>query len=252
MSLTIDLCGRTAVVTGASSGIGRGIAMVLAEAGANVVIAARRREPLKELSEQIGGPPGCLVVEVDLSSAGGPEYLAAQALTAFPTVGIVVNCAGGSNRLALGAAKLEWDSSMRINYEVARELSEHLLPGMIEERWGRIINITGSSEPPTLNAASPAKAAVHAWAKTLSRTVGGSNVTVNSISPGRIVSEQIDKRLHADASEREKFIAENIPLGYFGEPEDVGYLVAFLLSNMGRYITGEVIHVDGGMRRYAF
>jgi len=113
-------------------------------------------------------------------------------------------------------------------------------------------NITGTSEPGGVNIASSAKAAVHAWAKGLSRVLAPDGITVNCLPPGRINSEQILNKVHPDPDERRAFIEANIPAGYFGEPEDMANLIAFLCSPLARYITGEVIHVDGGMRRFAF
>jgi 3-oxoacyl-[acyl-carrier protein] reductase len=126
------------------------------------------------------------------------------------------------------------------------------IPGMRAQKYGRVINITGSSEPRGVNVANSAKAAVHAWAKGLSRVVGGDGVTINSLPPGRINSEQILTKVHPDPKEREAFAKANIPAGYFGEPEDMGNLITFLASPLARYITGEVIHVDGGMKKFAF
>lgn len=97
------------------------------------------------------------------------------------------------------------------------------------------------------NAANAAKAGVHAWAKGLSRAVGKDGITINSLQPGRIHSEQIDNRLHPTREDQERFAIENIPLGYFGEPEDMAYLAAYLCSPKARYITGQRIYVDGGL-----
>jgi 3-oxoacyl-[acyl-carrier protein] reductase len=121
---------------------------------------------------------------------------------------------------------------------------------MIERRWGRIINITGKSEPDRLNAAFAAKAAVHAWSKGLSREVGKHRITVNSIPPGRIMSEQI--RRNYPEADRARFSAAEIPLGHYGEPQDLAVLAIFLASPLAHYITGTVIPVDGGLRRYSF
>ena len=123
---------------------------------------------------------------------------------------------------------------------------------MREQTFGRIINITGTSEPGSVNIASSAKAAVHAWAKGLSRVLAADGITVNCLPPGRIKSEQILNKVHPDPIERQAFVEANIPVGYLGEPEDMACLIAFLASPLARYITGEVIHVDGGMRRFAF
>ena len=121
---------------------------------------------------------------------------------------------------------------------------------MMARKWGRIINITGKSEPEGLNGAFAAKAAVHSWAKGLSREVGKHGITVNSVPPGRIVSEQILRNYPPEFRERES--REDIPVGEYGQPEDIANLVCFLASPLARYITGTVIPVDGGLRRYQF
>jgi 3-oxoacyl-[acyl-carrier protein] reductase len=139
---------------------------------------------------------------------------------------------------------------MALNFTRYRQVTHALLPQMIERKWGRIINITGKSEPEGLNAAFSAKAAVHAWAKGLSREIGRHNITVNCIPPGRIMSEQIRRNYPED--DRRRFAEEEIPVGYWGEPEDLAALAVFLASPIARYITGAVIPVDGGLRRYQF
>ena len=116
------------------------------------------------------------------------------------------------------------------------------------QRRGRVIHIIGSSEPSGLNAANPAKAAVHVWAKGLSRVVGRDGITVNGLAPGRIHREPIDQRPHPTAESQRAFAAQ-IPLGDFGEPADRAYLVACLCAPKARDLTGERIHVDGGYHR---
>ena len=141
-----------------------------------------------------------------------------------------------------------WAESWTLNFIAVRRLTQACLPAMQAQRWGCIIHITGSSEPSGINAANPAKAAVHVWAKGLSRVIGRDGITVNCLAPGRIHSEQIDQRIHP-TEESQRAFATQIPLGFFGEPADMAYLVTFLCSPKARYITGERIHVDGGYRR---
>jgi 3-oxoacyl-[acyl-carrier protein] reductase len=139
---------------------------------------------------------------------------------------------------------------MTLNFIRVRQLTHALLPGMIERQWGRIINITGKSEPDHLLTATPAKAAVHAWAKGLSREVGKSGITVNCIPPGRIMSEQIRRKYSEEF--RAEQSAREIPVGRYGEPEELACLAVFLASPLACYITGAVLPVDGGLRRYAY
>ena len=140
-----------------------------------------------------------------------------------------------------------WDESFAINFTAVRKTTQAFLPGMIERGWGRVICVTGTAEPRQVNAAVAAKAGVHAWAKGLSREMGPHGITVNCIGPGRVHSEQIDRKLHPTPESQAAFARDNIPLGYFGDAADVAWLIAFLCSARARYITGERIHVDGGM-----
>jgi 3-oxoacyl-[acyl-carrier protein] reductase len=139
---------------------------------------------------------------------------------------------------------------MTLNFTRQRQLTTALLPQMIDRGWGRVINITGKSEPEGLNAAFAAKAAMHAWAKGLSREVGKFGITVNSIPPGRIMSEQILRNYTPEYREWQS--KHEIPVGEYGRAEDIASLVCFLASPLARYITGAVIPVDGGLRRYSF
>jgi len=131
-----------------------------------------------------------------------------------------------------------------------RQLTHAVLPGMVSRKWGRIVNITGKSEPDRLIAATPAKAAVHAWSKGLSREIGKHGITVNCIPPGRIMSEQIRRKYSEDYRAAQS--SSEIPVGRYGEPEELAALAVFLASPLARYITGAVLPVDGGLRRYAF
>jgi 3-oxoacyl-[acyl-carrier protein] reductase len=161
-----------------------------------------------------------------------------------------VNNAGGSRRFTLEASEEQWAEALTLNFTRQRQLTHKLLPQMMARRWGRIINITGKSEPEGINGAFCAKAAMHSWAKGLSREVGRHGVTVNSVPPGRIISEQILRNYPPEERKREG--EEDIPVGEYGQPEDLANLVCFLASPLARYITGAVIPVDGGFRRYQF
>jgi len=249
--MDLELKSRTAVVTGVSIGIGRAIAKGLAAEGVRVIGVARRKELIDTLVEEVKATGGTIIPVVqDLVAEGAAAKLAATAKAELGHVDILVNNAGGSRPLPVDAPDSAWDEALTLNFTSYRKVAHALLPQMIERGWGRIINITGKSEPEGLNAAFAAKAAVHAWAKGLSREVGKHGITVNCIPPGRIMSEQIRRNYPPDY--REKFAEEEIPVRYWGEPEDLAVLAIFLASPRARYITGTVIPVDGGLRRYQF
>jgi 3-oxoacyl-[acyl-carrier protein] reductase len=250
--MDLQLKGKTALVTGASQGIGRAIAKGLAAEGVKLCIAARRRELLDQLAGEIVAAGGMRpqIAIVDLMEEGAPQNLAQKALKGLGQIDILINCAGGSRPLPIDAPEEKWTEAITLNFTRVRQLTHAVLPDMIKHRWGRIINITGKSEPERLNAATPSKAAVHAWAKGLSREVGKHGITINSIPPGRIMSEQI--RRNYPEQQRQEFSAREIPVGRYGEPEELACLAVFLASPVACYITGTVMPVDGGLRHYAF
>ena len=251
--MDLQLNGKTALVTGASMGIGRAIAKGLAAEGVRVCIAARRRNLLEELAREITSAGGTMpaIVEIDVMPEGAAQRLARAAFDNLGEVNILVNSAGGSRpAIPIDAPEEEWSDVMTLNFIRVRQLAHALLPGMIEKGWGRIINISGKSEPDNLVAATPAKAAIHAWSKGLSRNVGRHGITVNCIAPGRIMSEQI-RRKYPERYRTEQS-AKEIPVGRYGEPEELACLAVFLASPIACYITGAVLPVDGGLRRYAF
>ena len=192
-----------------------------------------------------------LVLAEDLAAEGATIRIRDRVLGEFGGLDVLVNNAGSSRPVPWNATEEQWLEGMRLNFELVRRLTNEFIPTMRARRFGRIISITGANEPFGVNIASVAKAALHNWAKGLSRELARDGITVNCLPPGRINSEQILERLHPTPENRQAFIDANIPIGYFGEPEDMAYLVAFLASPLARYITGEIIHVDGGMHRFA-
>jgi len=246
--MDLGLAGKAALVTGASAGIGRGIAKALAAEGVRLAVTARRRDRLEALARETGAKPA--IIEADFMQEGAPQRIAEAALKALGGVDILINNAGGSRPFKLESSEADWEEAMTLNFTRQRQLGHALLDQMIARKWGRIVNITGKSEPEGINGAFAAKAAMHAWAKGLSREVGKHGITVNCIPPGRIHSEQI---LRNYTPEFRKWQAEHeIPMGRYGEPEDIAHLVCFLCSPLASYITGAVIPVDGGLRRYQF
>lgn len=250
--MNLQLRGKTALVTGASMGIGKAIARGLAAEGVTVCITARREPLLKELANEIvaGGGPEPRIAVVDIMDEDAPQRLAREALASLGQVDILINCAGGSRPLPIDAPEEKWVEAMTLNFTRVRQLSHALLPDMIKLGWGRIINITGKQEQERLNAAYSAKAGVHAWAKGLSKEVGKYGITVNSIPPRRIISEQI--LCNNPEPVRKEFAARHIPVGRFGQPKELACLAVFLSSPIAGYISGTVIPVDGGLRRYTF
>jgi 3-oxoacyl-[acyl-carrier protein] reductase len=250
--MDLQLKGKTALVTGASQGIGRAIAKGLAAEGVKTCIAARRRELLEQLAREIvaAGGPAPHIAMVDIMQEGAPQKLAQEALAQLGEINILINCAGGSRSLPIDAPEEKWTEAMTLNFTRVRQLSHAVFPDMIKRKWGRIINITGKSEPEGLNAAFSAKAGIHAWSKGLSREIGKHGITINCIPPGRIMSEQI--RRNYPEEYRKEHAAKDIPVGRYGEPEELACLAVFLASPVASYITGTVMPVDGGLRRYSF
>jgi 3-oxoacyl-[acyl-carrier protein] reductase len=250
--MDLAIAGRSALITGASVGIGRGIAKVLAAEGVRLALVARRLNLLEELAGEITAAGGTapVLIHQDIMAEDAAEQIASRALAGLGSVEILVNNAGGSRHFGKDASEDQWTEAMTLNFTRQRQLTHRLLDQMIARKWGRIVNITGKSEPEGVNGAFAAKAAMHAWAKGLSREVAKAGITVNSIPPGRIMSEQIRRNY---TPEYRQWQAENeIPVGRYGEPEDIANLVAFLVSPRAAYITGAVIPVDGGLRRYQF
>lgn len=250
--MDLEISGKTALVTGASVGIGRAIAKLLASEGVKLAVVARRKSLLDELAGEIAASGGHrpIVIEQDIMAEDAPLRIAAAALEGLGSVQILMNNAGGSRPFRLDASEDQWLEATTLNFTRPRQLTHQLLPQMMEGGWGRIVNMTGKSEPDGINGAFCAKAGIHSWAKGLSREVGKHGITVNCLAPGRIMSEQIERNY---TPEYRQWQSENeIPVGRYGMPEELANLAVFLASPRASYITGTVIAVDGGLRRYQF
>ena len=256
--MELKLKSKTALITGASRGIGEGTAKVLAMNGVKCVISARRLDLLSDIADKIESFGGVRPIPIakDLFQDDAPKELAREALAELGSIDILVNSAGRSKnpeapkQLPLDYPSKYWDQEMHLNYGAIREISYAVLPCMIDKGYGRIINITGKSEPEKPRTANPPKAAVHAWSKGLSREIAKFGITVNCIPPGKIVSEQILRNYSSE--ERAAYENYDIALGKFGDPSDIGNLIAFLASPLASQITGSVIPVDGGFRKFTF
>ena len=250
--MDLQLKGKTALVTGASAGIGRAIAIELAKEVVNLVVTGRRREELQKLSDEVAklGAPRPGIVAHDAMDDGYVDAIVKQCEATFGAVVILMTNAGGSRAFGKDATDEQWDEAFTLNFTRHRQLTLRFLPGMQAKQWGRVIYITGKQEPDHVNGAFCAKAALTAFSKGLSREVGKQGITVNCIGPGRIMSDQIRRNYtpeyRAWQSEHE------IPMGRYGEPEDLAVLAVFLASPRAGYITGTVSPVDGGLRRYQY
>src|SRR5258708_16571492 len=250
--MNLHLDGKAALVTGASAGIGRAIARQLTREGVRVAVTGRRKERLESLAAEIvseGGAKPVIIVH-DALTADYVEAVAAGGSEELGTVEILVNNAGGRRAFGKDATEEQWNEALTLNFTRHRQLTQRLLPAMIAKRWGRIINITGKSEPEGINGAFCAKAGIAAWSKGLSREVWQHGITPRCSDPGRIMSEQI--RRNYTPEYREWQSEHEIPMGRYGEPEELADLAAFLASPRAGYITGAVYPVDGGLRRYQY
>jgi 3-oxoacyl-[acyl-carrier protein] reductase len=244
--LELGLAGRTAIVCGASSGMGLAIAEALAAEGANVAMFARRRDLLEREAERLGA----LAVRGDLTNPADLKRLFDRTLEAFGGLDILVNNGGGPPRTAArGLTHDDVESAVELLLLSAIRLTELCLPQLERSGHGRVINITSSSvrEPiDNLALSNAVRPGVIGWAKTLAREVGPSKVTVNSIAPGRIETERLAE-VYAGQPRAEDL--EPIPLRRFGQPSEVAQVVCFLASDAASYITGAVVPVDGGLTR---
>ena len=240
-----DLTGKTALVTGASGGIGGAIARGLHDRGASLALSGTRREALEALASALGERSH--VIPCNLADKAEVEALVPRAEEAMGRIDIVVNNAGVTrDNLLLRMKDDEWDAVMATNLNSAYRLAKAVLRGMMKARYGRIIQIgsvVGSSGNPGQANYAASKAALVGLTKSLAQEVGSRNITVNCVAPGFIDTDMT--RALPDA-QRDKLL-ERIPLGRLGSSEDIAYAVLFLASREAGYVTGTTLHVNGGM-----
>ncbi len=238
--------GKTALVTGASGGIGEAIARDLHARGATVGISGTKAEKLQELALALGNAR-VHIFPCNLSDREAVKQLARQAEETMGQVDILVNNAGiTKDGLAMRMSDEDWDEVLNVNLTAAFTLMRAVLRGMMKHRWGRIINISsvvGTAGNPGQANYVAAKAGMNGMGKAVAMEVASRGITVNSVAPGFIKTPMTDK-LNAEQQAR---ITATIPSGTFGLPEDVAAAVTFLASDSARYITGQTLHVNGGM-----
>jgi 3-oxoacyl-[acyl-carrier protein] reductase len=239
------LDGKAALVTGASGGIGAAIARALHEQGAKVVLSGTRQERLEELAATLGD--GAFICSADLRDAAEPTALIDAAEKVAGPLHILVNNAGMTrDHLALRMSDLDWQAVLDIDLSAPFRLARAVLRGMIRRRSGRIINIS-SIVGATGNAGqanyAAAKAGLVGMSKSLAQEVASRGITVNVVSPGFV-----DTAMTEELSDAQKAkLAEQIPIGRIGQPEDIAGAVVYLASDAAAWVTGATLHVNGGM-----
>jgi 3-oxoacyl-[acyl-carrier protein] reductase len=240
-----DLTGKSALVTGASGGIGGAIARVLHQAGAAVALSGTREGPLRELADSLGGRAH--VLPCNLSDATAVEALPKQAAEAMGSVDILVNNAGVTrDNLMMRMSDDEWQSVIDVNLTSTFRLCRGVLRGMMKARWGRIVNISsvvGTGGNPGQANYAASKAGMVGLAKSLAAEVASRNITVNCVAPGFITTAMTDKL----NDEQKARILPQVPAGRMGEADEIAAAVLYLASPEAGYVTGATLHVNGGM-----
>lgn len=240
-----DLTGKTALVTGASGGIGAAIARALHAQGATVTLSGTREAVLKELAASLGER-----TNVALCDLGDTEQVAGLPSAAEALMGgldILVNNAGLTrDNLALRMKDEDWDAVLKVNLTAAFKLSRGAMRGMMKKRWGRIVSITsivGTTGNPGQANYAASKAGLEGMTKSLAQEVASRGITVNCLAPGFIATAMTD----ALPEEQRKKLLDAVPVGRLGSPEDIAAGVVYLASEEAAYVTGQTLHVNGGM-----
>ncbi len=243
-----QLTGKTALVSGASQGIGRAIAIALAAQGAKVLLAARNTDKLEQVAAEIEGAGGTAhAFPLDISSEASIKETAKSALAAHSIVDILVNNAGITrDGLMMRMKRVDWDDVLNTNLTGTFLLTQALLPPMVKARWGRIVNITSIvgqlGQAGQVNYAA-SKAAMLGFTRSLAREVASRAITVNAVAPGYI--ETAMTQVLTEAQKQAMLL--NIPLGRIGTDEEVAGAVAFLCLPVAGYITGHTLDMNGGL-----
>ncbi len=245
----MDLSGRVALVTGSGRGIGQAIALELAEVGASVIINDIGEVPTVEnvVKEIRAMNRESLAIMADVSSSSDVDRMIEEATAAFGKIDILVNNAGITrDQLLIRMSDEDWDKVISVNLKSVFLCTRAVLRNMVKQRWGRIINITSiaaiTGNPGQANYTS-AKAGIIGFTRTVAREVASRSITVNAIAPGFIDTQMTQQLNETQQQELKKLI----PVGFIGTPRDIAEAAAFLASEEARYITGQVLNVNGGM-----
>lgn len=240
-----DLSGRTALVTGASGGIGAEVARALHAAGATVALSGTRTDPLEALAAELGGRAH--VLACNLSDPEAVEALPKAAAAAMGQVDILVNNAGITrDNLFMRMSDEEWAQVLDVNLTATFRLCRGVLRGMMKARWGRIVNITsvvGATGNPGQGNYAASKAGVVGMSKALAYEVASRGITVNCVAPGFIATAMTDKL----SDDQKAQLLQKIPAGRMGAPAEIAAAVLYLASPEAGYVTGTTLHANGGM-----
>lgn len=239
--------GQVALVTGASRGIGAAIALELAHRGLKVIGTATTQAGAKGVASALSAFADCQGVVLDVNNAPAVDDLIEQTVKTHGGLQVLVNNAGITrDNLAMRMKDDEWDAVVDTNLKAVFRMSRAVMRTMMKQRYGRIVNITSvvgaSGNPGQVNYAA-AKAGVAGMTRALARELGSRNITVNCVAPGFIATDMTAQL----APEQQKALALQIPLGQLGQPSDIAHAVAYLASPQAAYVTGQELHVNGGM-----
>ena len=239
--------GQVALVTGASRGIGAAIALELAKRGLKVIGTATTESGATGIAETLSAFAGCGGAVLNVNDAGAGEALVDQIVKTHGGLQVLVNNAGITrDNLALRMKDEEWDAVMDTNLKAVFRMSRAVMRTMMKQRYGRIINITsvvGASGNPGQANYAAAKAGVAGMTRALARELGSRNITVNCVAPGFIETDMTASL----GEDQQKALLGQIPLGHLGKPSDIAHAVAYLASPQASYVTGQELHVNGGM-----
>ena len=239
--------GQVALVTGASRGIGAAIALELAQKGLVVIGTATSDEGAAKITQTLAAFPGCVGVNLNVNDVVAAETLIDRIVKEHGGLQVLVNNAGITrDMLAMRLKDDDWDAVLDTNLKAVFRMSRAVMRTMMKQRYGRIISITsvvGASGNAGQSNYAAAKAGVAGMTRALARELGSRNITVNCIAPGFIETDMTAKL----PEEQQKALLSQIPLGHLGKPQDIAHAVAFVASPQAAYITGQEIHVNGGM-----